>query len=165
MKKKSYVIAVDFDGTCTAHDFPRVGNDIGAARVLKRLTDAGHRLILWTMRSDIDDVHHDLEDKTIHPHPGQYLTDAINWFEKNGIPLYGIQRNPTQHQWTTSPKCYAELYIDDAALGAPLAYNTEVSDRPFIDWEVVEIQLENRGILPKTISWQDAARALFNSHE
>jgi predicted mannosyl-3-phosphoglycerate phosphatase (HAD superfamily) len=45
------IIAVDFDGTCVTHEYPRIGRDIGAAPVLKRLTDAGHKLILWTMRS------------------------------------------------------------------------------------------------------------------
>lgn len=29
------IIAVDFDGTCVTHEFPRVGAEIGAAEVLK----------------------------------------------------------------------------------------------------------------------------------
>ena len=31
------IIAIDFDGTCVTHDFPRVGSDIGAIPVLKNL--------------------------------------------------------------------------------------------------------------------------------
>jgi len=45
------IIAIDFDGTCTPHDTPASGGDIGAEPVLKKLVAAGHRLILWTMRS------------------------------------------------------------------------------------------------------------------
>ena len=45
-------IAIDFDGTCTTHEFPKIGKDIGAVRVLKRLINNGHNLILFTMRSD-----------------------------------------------------------------------------------------------------------------
>ena len=30
------IIAVDFDGTCVTHEFPRVGAEIGAAEVLKK---------------------------------------------------------------------------------------------------------------------------------
>lgn len=45
------IIAVDFDGTCVTHEFPRVGEEIGAAEVLKELTDKGHKIILFTMRS------------------------------------------------------------------------------------------------------------------
>lgn len=121
MKKISVVLGIDFDGTCVTHEFPNVGRDIGAAPVLKKLVEAGHQLILFTMRSD------------------KYLTDAVNWFIKNEIPLYGIQENPTQKHWTSSPKCYAEIYIDDAAFGCPLIYNG--FDRPYVDWDEVEREI------------------------
>ena len=45
-------INIDFDGTCVTHEFPSVGKSIGAEKVLKRLVDNGHQLILFTMRSD-----------------------------------------------------------------------------------------------------------------
>ncbi len=128
-------IAVDFDGTCVNHAFPAVGQEIGANEVLLELTKKGHKLILFTMRSD--------NIKT-----GQmYLTDAVNWFKKWDIPLYGIQTDPQQKAWTTSPKCYAEIYIDDVALGAPLVYNPDMSDRPFIDWALAKDFLVKKGAL------------------
>jgi hypothetical protein len=126
------IIAVDFDGTCVSHEFPLIGKDIGGAKALKQLTDIGHKLILFTMRSDKEIV--ESEDYNI---AGQYLTDAVNWFKKNSIPLYGIQSNPTQSKWTTSPKCYAQLYIDDAAFGCPLKWDANISERPFVDWDKV----------------------------
>lgn len=131
------IIAIDFDGTCVSHAFPEVGKEIGAPKVLKKLVDKGHQLILWTMRSDVENVYSP-EFEGIFT--GTYLTDAINWFKKHDIPLYGIQKNPTQHEWTTSPKAYAHMYIDDAALGIPLLY--EVGEkRPYVDWEKVEKML------------------------
>lgn len=138
-------IAIDFDGTCVTHEFPKVGQDIGAVPVLKRLIKNGHRLILFTMRSDIENPVS--EDYNILPIGGTYLTDAINWFQENDIELYGINENPTQKGWTKSPKAYAQLYIDDAAIGCPLCTNTFKSDRPFVDWKLVEIELEFLGIL------------------
>lgn len=129
-------INLDFDGTCVTHAFPEVGNSIGAERVLKRLTDAGHQLILFTMRSDIENPKSD--DPKIIPVGGKYLSDAVNWFKQNDIPLYGIQTNPTQKMWTTSPKSYAELMIDDSALGCPLNFDAEKSNRPFVDWDIIE---------------------------
>ena len=113
-------IAVDFDGTCVTHEYPRVGKDIGAVPVLKKLTDSGHKLILNTMRS-VDE-----------------LADAVHWFIDNDIPLYGVNENPTQKSWTASPKVYAHLYIDDAALGCPLMFDHAVSNRPFVNWELVD---------------------------
>jgi hypothetical protein len=113
-------IAVDFDGTCVTHDYPRVGKDIGAVPVLKKLVNSGNNIILNTMRS------------------GEKLGDAIQWFRDNDIPLYGINENPIQKSWTESPKVYAQLYIDDAALGCPLKMDIAISRRPFVDWEYID---------------------------
>lgn len=139
------VIAIDFDGTCVTHEFPSVGKDVGAVPVLKKLVKGGHSLILYTMRSDKLEVNS--KDKTIHPTAGKHLTDAVEWFKKNNIPLYGINSNPTQSSWTSSPKAYAQLYIDDAALGCPLIDAPEYSERPFVDWEEIESMLKKRGII------------------
>ena len=128
---KKITICIDFDGTCVTHDYPRIGKEIGAVPVLKELVDKGHKLILFTMRSKVLD--------------GNPLEDAVDWFAKHSIPLYGIQSNPTQKFWTTSPKAYGELYIDDAALGCPLVYPEE--GRPYADWDSIRKMLIDRGIL------------------
>lgn len=138
-------INIDFDGTVVTHDFPRIGKDIGAIPILKRLVAKGHRLILFTMRSDVTDPTSD--DPNILNMGGNYLTDAVNWFKENDIPLYGIQCNPTQSSWTHSPKSYAPLMIDDSALGCPLKTNKLLSDRPFVNWNACEYILEDRGLL------------------
>lgn len=138
-------IAVDFDGTCTTHEFPEIGKDIGAVSVLKKLVEKGHQLILFTMRADR--IHNNpTEDPTIQDRIGTFLADAIKWFEDNNIPLYGIQADPGQENWTSSPKAYAQLYIDDCGLGAPLIYG-DLSERPYIDWIKTEQILKMRGIL------------------
>jgi len=139
------IIAIDFDGTCVSHEFPKVGKDIGSVHVLKKLVQKGHKLVLFTMRSDI--VNPTGEDNELHLESGNYLSDAIAWFEQNEIPLYGIQSNPTQHTWTTSPKAYAQLYIDDAALGCPLKFDKNISQREFVDWYEVESLLTKMGII------------------
>ena len=125
---KSLIFAVDFDGTCVTHEYPKIGKEIGAASVLKALTDKGYEIILNTMRS------------------GDQLNEAVGWFIDHNIPLYGINRNPDQKNWTDSPKVYANIYIDDAALGAPTIMYKEISDRPFLDWASVIILLTNDGI-------------------
>jgi hypothetical protein len=122
---------IDFDGTCTTHDYPKIGKDIGAISVLTRLINEGHKLILFTMRSDKE------------------LNDAVDWFNDNNIPLYGIQRNPTQGNWTNSPKSYADKMIDDSAIGCPLIFDKEISKRPFVDWKEIEQILEKEKILTR----------------
>lgn len=135
------IIAIDFDGTCVTHEYPNVGKDIGAVPVLKKLVDKDHQLILYTMRSfmpGISPITKQMEDGG--------LQAAIDWFVKHEIPLYGVQTNPTQAKWTESPKCYAQLYIDDAALGCPLIY-PGLPARPYVDWQRVEEILEEMEIL------------------
>lgn len=144
MKKESLIFGIDFDGTCVTPEFPKVGKDIGAAPVLKLLVEAGHRLVLWTMRSD--------EDKPgefapgVFNKPGQYLTDAVNWFAARGIPLWNINNNTELSSWTSSPKAYCNVYIDDAALGCPLLFVK--GGRPCVDWVTVATVLEKRGYIP-----------------
>jgi hypothetical protein len=122
-------IAIDFDGTCVAYNFPNIGADIGAVPVLKELVAAGHKLILWTVRGD------------------DYLAPAVEWFKQNGIPLYGINKNPGQSRWSSSPKAHAELYIDDYALFAATIFNPDISEKPYLDWTRVREELVKRGII------------------
>lgn len=138
------IIAIDFDGTCVTHSFPNLGKDIGAVKVLKQLVDKGHKLILWTMRCD-GQVEQQFGNHKMYG--GDFLSQAVKWFEDNDIELHGIQRNPNQDTWTTSPKCYAQLYIDDAALGCPLKFVPDFDPRPFVDWAEVEKLLIQQGIL------------------
>ncbi|MBQ9147136.1 MAG: hypothetical protein IKC30_06430 [Rikenellaceae bacterium] len=122
------VIALDFDGTVVTHEYPYIGEDIGAVPVLKELVAAGHQLILFTMRS------------------GKLLDDALAWFERNGIELYAVNENPEQVSWTSSVKVHANMYIDDCALGCPIRFEDGVR-RPFVDWKKVrEILVYNRVI-------------------
>ena len=122
-------ILIDFDGTVVTHKYPKIGNEIdNCVKTLKRLIDSGHNLILFTMRDDIE------------------LQDAIQWFKSKNIPLYGINKNPTQHIWTTSSKAYGTLIIDDICLGIPLLYDND-SQRDFVDWNKVEKMLEEMRLI------------------
>jgi len=123
------IIAVDFDGTCVTHEYPGIGEDIGAVPVLKDLVAQGHDLILWTMRS------------------GDSLVQACKWFDAQEIHLFGINNNPQQATWTSSPKAYAHCYIDDAALGCPLVYPE--GKRPHVNWTKMRHLLMTHGYLKR----------------
>jgi hypothetical protein len=134
--RKLLTIAIDFDGTCVTHEFPKIGKEIGADIVLKKLTAEGHRLILWTMRSDIENPISN--DPEILPIGGNYLSEAVQWFKDRDIDLFGINNNPEQKSWTTSPKAYADLYIDDAACCCPVKFDANLSHRAFVDWKKLD---------------------------
>lgn len=144
---KSKIIAIDFDGTCLTHEYDKndpkkIGEDIGAVPVIERLIAEGHKILLYTMRSD------------------EHLESAVQWFNDHDIPLWGVNYNKTQTRWTSSRKIYAHCYIDDAALGN--FYLTQekiiINDaegiihepkRPYVNWPLVEESLEQQGFLTK----------------
>lgn len=114
------IIAVDFDGTVVDHRYPDIGPEVpGAVEGLRKLVDASHVLILWTMRS------------------GESLYDAVRWYADREIPLFGANKNPDQ-RWTTSPKAFAHVYIDDAAYGCPLIHPSDFF-RPCVNWAAIWI--------------------------
>ncbi|WP_418992195.1 hypothetical protein [Alistipes sp.] len=121
-------IAVDFDGTVVTHAYPQIGEEIGAEPVLRELVANGCRLILYSMRS------------------GRLLDEAVEWFREREIPLYAVNANPRQAAWTSSPKVYANLYIDDSSLGCPLRF-IEGEKHPVADWVRIREQLVREGFL------------------
>ena len=133
------IIGVDFDGTCVTHEYPEIGKSIGAEKVLKKLVERGHQLVLCTMRG------HELYKCTPRVRGRDLLKEAVDWFKDNEIELYGVNKSPGQHTWTDSPKPYANLYIDDAALGCPKV--TTEDGAIVVDWEQVEAMLKAYGIL------------------
>jgi hypothetical protein len=112
------IIALDFDGTLTTHEYPSIGSDVGAFPWLRRASSKS-KYILFTMRS------------------GDELQQAIEYINNKGIELWGINENPEQKSWTSSPKVYAHQYIDDASIGIPLIYPKTPYDRPYVNWDVV----------------------------
>ena len=124
-REPTLIIAVDFDGTIVDHRFPDIGEPVpGAFHWLARFAAHGAKLILYTMRSDgqLD---------------GDVLTAANVFCEENGISFWAINHNPEQAAWTSSPKVYAHIYIDDAAAGVPLRENPRMGGRPFVDWDAI----------------------------
>jgi hypothetical protein len=126
---KILTFAIDFDGTLAEHKFPIIGAEIpGAVQTCQELMQTGYKLVLNTVRSD------------------QYLEEAKAWCLERGLNFYGWNNNPDQKEFSSSPKVYADIYIDDAALGCPLTAGKKGS-RPFVNWAVVHSTLVGNGIL------------------
>lgn len=128
---------VDFDNTCCFEDFPNVGENVpGAVKVLKKLTDNGHQIILWTARLK------------------QPLNDAIQWFKDNNIPLAGINEDKNLssiqkqlvNEYGMCRKVIPDYFIDDKNLGCPLKkYISKKTNKEYIcvDWNKLDKVLEN----------------------
>jgi hypothetical protein len=121
-------ILIDFDATVVSNDYPFMGDEIpGAVRILKRLRQEGHDLILFTMRAD------------------NLLDDALEWFKNRDIELFAVNSNPMFE--TGSRKIYGHVVIDDHNLGIPLTHDLDFHKKPFVDWESVEDMLIAKGVL------------------
>lgn len=114
------IIGIDFDGKCVTDLFPYVGDNIGAASVLRKLADK-NLLILYTVRD------------------GKYLQDAVDWFKYNHINLYSVNYNP--EPVSSSPKLYCDYYIDDRNIGTPL------TDKGYVDWDKMLVLLRQNNLL------------------
>ncbi|GAA3772947.1 hypothetical protein GCM10022271_01260 [Corallibacter vietnamensis] len=96
------IIAVDFDGTIVDDAYPKIGKPkLFAFETLKRLQEDGHRLILWTYRSDIR------------------LEEAVTFCKENGIDFYAVNKSfpEEQYNYAKSRKIHADLFIDDRNIG------------------------------------------------
>ena len=116
-------ICVDFDGTMVEHMFPEIGDPVpGAIEWVKQLQTAGAKIILWTVRSNT------AERNT--------LDEAVSYMNRNGIKLYAVNENPAQQSFSSSPKAWGNIYIDDAAYGCPLC-TPRFFNRACVDWRIV----------------------------
>lgn len=98
------IIAVDFDGTIVEHRYPSIGREMPfAIETLRKLTEEGHRLILWTVRE------------------GQSLDEAVEFCRNRGLEFYAVNCDyPEENQEGNSNftrKIKADLWIDDRNLG------------------------------------------------
>jgi hypothetical protein len=100
---RSYIIAIDFDGTIVEDAYPKIGKPmIFAFESLKQLQLQGHRLILWTYRE------------------GSRLEEAVEFCKQNGIEFYAVNSSFEEEKFNPqmqSRKIHADIFIDDRNLG------------------------------------------------
>lgn len=113
-KKRPFTIAVDVDGTLAkeddgAFDAKRIGDPIEEnVKWVRRLHEAGARIILWTVRGDD--------------------TGLKAWAKKHEVPYDYIGENPDQPPGS-SDKLLADVYWDNRAVNAAEDTGQEVFDR------------------------------------
>lgn len=128
--QKRFIIAVDFDGTIVTHKYPDIGELVPYAKqVINMLVNNGNKVFLWTMR--------------YHKKDRDVLDEASQFLKDNNIKIELLNKSPAQ--FSDSPKQYANIYIDDAAIGIPLV---EYKGNIVVDWLAVFNMLVNEGALP-----------------
>lgn len=129
--RRPRILAVDFDGTVVTHMYPQIGKEADdCVRVLKRVQEAGHKIVLWTCRET------DPEAKT------DYLRAAVEWMYESGLKLHNVNDTRESDDFRNPQglrrKVLADCYIDDRNIGIPKKFGC-------VDWSWVEAQLEKDG--------------------
>lgn len=129
-------IYLDFDGTVVEHEYPLIGKlNPYSLEVVKKLQDAGHNIILNTMRVEFAD---------------DSMKEALDFINLNeNITGIIISRQTERKLYPLSwnlDKIENEIYIDDIAANIPLIKASMV-DGFMVDWLEVERQLIDKGIL------------------
>ena len=117
--RRSLIVSLDFDGTLVnTFKYPVFDPKPlpGCLECIEWLERLGCKFILLTQR---DDAHlQDYYDPDV-----TVLDAAVDWCREHKIKLWGINENPTQHQWSVSRKVYSDIIIDDRNACMPLDMN------------------------------------------
>ena len=116
LPNKHLIIAIDFDGTIVEDAYPKIGKPmIFAFETMKKLQSEGHRLILWTYRTD------------------KKLQEAVNFCKQQGLEFYAINKSYPEEEFDgkISRKINATFFVDDRNIGG------------FIGWTAVHKLLLN----------------------
>ena len=116
LPNKNLIIAIDFDGTIVEDAYPKIGKPmIFAFETMKKLQSEGHRLILWTYRTD------------------KKLQEAVDFCKQQGLEFYAINKSYPEEEFDgkISRKIHATFFVDDRNIGG------------FIGWTAVHKLLLN----------------------
>ena len=116
LPNKHLIIAIDFDETIVEDAYPNIGKPmIFAFETMKKLQSEGHRLILWTYRTD------------------KKLQEAVDFCKQQGLEFYAINKSYPEEEFDgkISRKINATFFVDDRNIGG------------FIGWTAIHKLLLN----------------------
>ncbi len=105
--------------------------------MIRALQDAGHEIVLNTMRADFNDG---------------TLEDALSYLnaEENGlleIIQYELKKITPASYPVTKPESIKVLFLDDTSKGTPLRPNLSLPNGSMVDWRIVRRDLILWGII------------------
>jgi hypothetical protein len=97
------IIAIDFDGTIVADQYPHIGQlKPNAPEVIRQLKADGHYIIIWTCRT------------------GHLMHQVHDFLTEQQIPFDRINKsnpeNVAKYDGIDTRKVYADVYVDDKGL-------------------------------------------------
>lgn len=115
MKLKGLKIVLDIDGTVFYHRVPKLGDPVPGIDKIRGWAEDGAIINISTMRS------------------GELLKEALNELDSLNIRYHSVYKDIGQEQWTSSPKCYGHIIVDDTCCGIPLGVDELGRDYVLLD--------------------------------
>ena len=131
-------IYLDFDGTVVEHAYPELGAlNPRSFALIRKLQNAGHRIILNTYRAD-------LADGSL-----QAAQDFLNDINNELLPITECTELKIQPPAWNWEKTLEEgiLYIDDVCDGTPMIPNIALPFGLMVDWKTLEEWFTDQGII------------------
>ena len=131
-------IYLDFDGTVVEHTYPEIGAlNPRSFAVIRKLQNAGHRIILNTYRAD-------LADGSL-----QAALDFLNDINNELLPIKECTELKIQPPAWNWKKTLEEgiLYIDDVCDGTPMIRNIALPFGMMVDWKTLDEWFTDQGII------------------
>lgn len=132
-------IYLDFDGTVVDHEYPRIGKyNNGCFEIIKKLQNAGHKIILNTYRANCNNGTLERAIEFINESKSYFIDKS----EDNTLnPLDGVERykiHPTEWNWN---KMLSEniMFIDDITPKIPLSCS-DVYGECKVNWDELDKQ-------------------------
>ena len=131
-------IYLDFDGTVVEHAYPEIGAlNPRSFALIRKLQNAGHRIILNTYRAD-------LADGSL-----QAAQDFLNDINNELLPITECTELKIQPPVWNWEKTIEEgiLYIDDVCDGTPMIPNIALPYGLMVDWKTLDEWFTDQGII------------------
>lgn len=134
-------IYLDFDGTVVEHQYPALGQcNAGCFEVIDKLYNAGHEIIINTMRVEFNNGTLEQAVEFINQSMRILNNNAAFYFFENTKHKY----DPTIWDWELHFKT-GRIFIDDVCEGIPLKNGT-VANRQMVDWEKLDVEFKEHGV-------------------
>jgi hypothetical protein len=141
-------IYLDFDGTVVEHEYPKIGRcNFGCFEIIKKLQDAGHEIILNTMRVEFNDGS---KDQALRYLSMGHLMVLDRSQRSTWKLTYEITRctykklHPDRWDLPSAIKS-GVMYIDDIAPDIPLK-NCSFIQGKMVDWTELDRQFIEHNI-------------------
>lgn len=120
------------------HFYPEIGEyNKGAVEVIKKLKNAGHKIILNTARVEFENGTFEKAVDFLN------LLIGENFFSFDNSAKSKI--TPCNWDWNLF-FAYNAIYIDDLSQSIPSKPNIKLPDRSMVDWVIIDQQFAKNGI-------------------